>query len=214
MHKLTRPPAPACLAKFRHGRDNWDGVTTEDKKQIWRQLELMQLDRCAYCEDKLSKSRSSKNAHIEHLRQRNRFPQGTFEWANIFGSCNRRTSCGRHKDKQPRYNHHGIVKMDSEDPDSFFVFLPNGTVHPKANLTQREQTRASETIRLFNLNGPLRKVREIEIKGYLQNAEYLAEIAGEYDESEWLPILEEELAKIEELPFVTAIKHILLPVDY
>jgi hypothetical protein len=47
------------------------------------------------------------------------------------------------------------------------------------------------------------------VSGYIQTAETFAEIAKEYDEKEWLPLLQEEIQKISHLPFATAIKHVL-----
>jgi len=51
------------------------------------------------------------------------------------------------------------------------------------------------------------------IKGYLQTAEELAEYVNDDDfsEEDWLPLLEDELNKIKDLPFATAIKHVLSP---
>jgi hypothetical protein len=36
-------------------------------------------------------------------------------------------------------------------------------------------------------------------------------MANEFAEEEWYPLLEEELEAIKELPFATAIKHVLMP---
>jgi hypothetical protein len=68
--------------------------------------------------------------------------------------------------------------------------------------------KAKETIRVFNLKS-LRQIRESNIVGYLQTAEEFLQMANEFDEKEWRPVLEEELNRIKNLPFSTAIKHIL-----
>ena len=70
---------------------------------------------------------------------------------------------------------------------------------------------AEETIRVFNLNGALRQIRESAVKGYMQTAEELASYAAEFDEADWLPLLQDELEQVKKLPFITAIKHVLLP---
>ena len=67
-----------------------------------------------------------------------------------------------------------------------------------------------ETIRLFNLNGSLRRIRQTMVIGYLQTAEELAEIALEFGQEEYKLLLDEEIDKINDLPFSTAIKHILI----
>lgn len=211
MHKLNRPIPPRCLSQFSHGRDNWGNVMPDNKTEIWQSINDMQQNRCAYCEIDLRTDRGNSNAHIEHFRQRNNYPQGTFQWANIFGSCDRQDSCGKHKDRLPEYNHQDLIKMDTEDPEQFLAFFSDGNVVPTKGLAPQDKHRAEETIRIFNLNGALRQIRETMVKGYLQTAEEFAQLAEEFEPEEWQPLLIEELAAIEHLPFTTAIKHVLLP---
>jgi uncharacterized protein (TIGR02646 family) len=214
MRKLTRPTPPNCLSKYQHGRDKWgDLIVAGDIGEIWLKLDDMQKKRCAYCEASIKTDKENSNSHVEHFRQRRTtsYPQGTFEWSNMFGSCNRQDSCGKYKDNLPVYRHQDLIKMDSEDPESFLEFLPDGNVVPKKGLEPAEKHRAEETIRIFNLNGPLRKIRETAMKGYMQTAEELAGYAAEFDEADWLPLLQDELDQIKDLPFTTAIRHVLLP---
>lgn len=208
MHKLKRDPnAPVCLSRYRHGINNWgmQSPTPEERVEIWGKLNAMQGDRCAYCEATICEGRR----HIEHFRQRSNHSPGTFNWSNLFGSCNRQDTCGKHKDTCGPYHHSDLIKPDIDDPDDFFVFTPDGSVSPKANLSEANHHRATESIRIFNLNGVLRQIRFAEIVGYVQTAEELAEMAVHYPPSDWLPLLEEELAATESLPFATAIHHVL-----
>ncbi|MDM8547202.1 retron Ec78 anti-phage system effector HNH endonuclease PtuB [Candidatus Venteria ishoeyi] len=209
MHKLDRPRSPTCLGQYQHGRDNWGSVSHDHKSDIWLKLDEMQQHRCAYCEAEIKTDRA--NSHIEHLRQRCSYPQGTFLWRNIFGSCNRQDSCGKYKDALPPYNYQDLIKMDEEDPERFLEFLPDGSITPAKGLNPNDKHRAQETIRIFHLNGSLRQIRETAVKGYLQTAEELASLAAEFDEADWLPLLQDELDSIKNLPFSTAIKHVLLP---
>lgn len=213
MHKLIRPIPPVCLSRYQHGRDNWRSMSPEHKGEIWLKLDEMQQKRCAYCEALIKTDKENSNSHIEHFRQRDRYHQGTFLWGNLFGSCNRMNSCGKYKDDLPAYNHQDLIKMDTEDPEHFLDFLPDGNVAPIKGLTPAEKNRAVETIRIFNLNGSLRQIRETAVKGYMQTAEEFAAYAEdpEFDEADWLPLLQEELDQIKDLPFTTAIKHVLLP---
>lgn len=208
MHHLNRPPAPRCLIRYRHGQNNWGDVRNEDKAEIWAGLNEMQGNRCAYCECEIRTGPHNHHAHIEHFRQRNRHPQGTFEWYNLFGSCNRAESCGKHKDKQA-YNHQDLIKADTENPEHYLRFLPDGQVVPADNLEPQEIKRAEETIRVFNLNGSLRQIRETYVKGYQQTAKELLNLAEVFDEEDWRPLLEQELTAIAGQPFETAIRHIL-----
>lgn len=215
MHKLKRPEAPDCLVKFKHGKNNWNDLSFEDKFQIWQILDQMQQNLCAYCESSLAtENTENRNAHIEHFHQRSRFPKRIFEWSNLFGSCNRQESCGIHKDRLPPYTPEDLIKMDEENPDIFFLFVIDGSISLRKNLTERQTHRAKETLRIFNLNpqhGALRHMRKAAVQGYLQTAEDIFEMASNFDEDEWWPLLEAELQATEHLPFTTAIRHILMP---
>lgn len=187
MHKLNRPTAPICLTQFHHGRNHWSDLTAEDRNQIWEQLDLMQKKRCAYCEASIETTPGSRDTHIEHFHQRGRYPQGTFEWGNLFGSCNRENSCGKHKDKVPVYDQNVLIKMDEEDPEDYFAFISDGTIHPKPDLEEHEKRKATETLRIFNIDserGPLRYMRKATVQGYVQLAEEYYQMLEEFDEEE------------------------------
>lgn len=211
MHRLHRDPqAPAGLGRYQHGQDKWgmQSPTPVERTEIWEKLNAMQGSRCAYCEVTIAPASS----HIEHFRQRSRYPQGTFDWSNLFGSCKRKGTCGDHKDTCGGYDHAALIKPDEENPDDFLVFTPNGNVSPRADLTGEQRHRATETIRIFNLNGPegaLRQIRQREVAGYVQTAEAFADMATAFPEHEWMPLLQEELANTLHLPFATAIRHTL-----
>lgn len=207
MHRLHREAIPpACLAKYSHGLHRWDRhcPTPPEKAEIWIKLNAMQIGRCAYCEADLSKA-----SHIEHFRQRSRYPQGTFAWDNLFGSCNRPDSCGDHKDRCGVYNHADLIKPDIEDPEHFLVFAASGSVHARDNLNDAMRHKAEETIRILNLNGTLKQIRRTLLLQYLETAETFALLAEEYGDAAVLPMLVDELRKIAALPHTTAIKHML-----
>ena len=208
MHKLERGKAPHCLKKFKHGLNTWDDVSNADKVEIWVALETIQGHRCAYCESDIS----GRNKQIEHFRQKasHRYPQGTFEWANLFGSCTRKDSCGNHKDKCGEYHHEDLIKPDEEDPELYLLFVVDGSISQRHGLTEKDNHRAKKTLEVFNLdyaNGPLRQMRKNAISGYLQTIEELQELSSICSQIEYLAFLKEELVRIEPLPFATAIKH-------
>lgn len=213
MHKLDRGSAPTCLARFRHGLHNWGHLTDADRKQIWDELTAMQGKRCAYCEADIS----SGERHIEHFRQKGRDPTQTFVWGNLFGSCNNGSTCGKHKDEQPVYAPAVLIKPDVEDPEYFLRFHSNGTITVRpglsttvpAGLSKADQHRASETLRLFNLeDGSLRWQRHSAVSGYVKTAEEIAELAAE-DPALAAAFLAIEISATAHLPFSTAIKHTL-----
>lgn len=208
MHRLHRDPVPpAGLSKYRHGQNSWSNTspTAAERAAIWDELNAMQGNRCAYCEGPMSED----NRHIEHFRQRDRYPQGTFDWHNLFGSCNRSGTCGDHKDKCGTYPHQDLIKPDVEDPEDFLVFTPHGAIRPRANMQPHDEHRAKETIRILGLDGALNQIRRSEVAGYLQTAEAFAEMAATFSENEWLPLLQEEIQNTAHLPFATAIRHVL-----
>lgn len=215
MHRLHRDPQPpACLAQYKHGYNQWsmDSPTPQDRAQIWDKLNAMQGQRCAYCEVGIQPG----SQEIEHFRQRDRYPQGTFDWHNLFGACKDKGTCGDHKDKCGGYDHTLLIKPDTEDPDDFLVFDANGGVNPKAGLSERNHARAEATIRILNLKGEgtgLRYQRQAAAQGYLQILEEWAALAADCPEAEWRPLVEDDLnAQLQataHLPFVTTIRHVL-----
>lgn len=207
MHQLNRGAAPSCLASYQHGRDNWSHLRGTDRTEIWRALEAMQGNRCAYCEADITKA----PRHIEHFVQKGRQPHVTFLWDNLFGSCNREDTCGKHKDhKAGPYNDADLLKPDVDDPDEYLVFVHDGTIKPRQNLNNAQRQRAEETLRVFNLDadhGALRQMRRAATAGYLQIAEAIWSLVEECTDDEWQQLLDEELAAIADLPFATAIRH-------
>ena len=211
MHRLYRDSkAPRCLSRYRHGVAVWtiNSPNNAERAEIWDKLHAMQGLRCAYCERAIQ----AGAREIEHFRQRRSHPQGTFEWNNLFGACREQGTCGDHKDKSGSYDPAVLIKPDEEDPDDFLVFAPDGSVSQRAKLATSRSHRAAETIRIMNLNGvkgALRFERRREVIGYVQTAESFAELASQFSEDEWLPLLQEEIKKTAHLPFATAIRHVL-----
>ncbi len=209
MHKLDRGPAPGCLRAYRPGRDDWGSVTDDHRAHLWQALEAMQGKRCAYCEAETPEYRR----HIEHFIQRSRNSQVTFQWDNLFGSCNRMDTCGKNKDHLAgSYNPAELLKPDVDDPDDYLVFVYDGTIQVRQGLTEAQQRRARETLRVFNLDadyGPLRQMRKDAVAGYLQTAEELWSMIDDFPDDEWQQLLKSELAAVADQPFITTIRHIL-----
>ena len=212
MRKLVRGEGPRCLSRYKHGVDKWspDSPTREEREQIWNHLEAVHDIRCAYCEADIS---NRDNAHLEHFRQRARFPQGTFAWNNLFGSCNREASCGKFKDSCGAYDHAVLIKPDDDDPDAYFVFVSDGTIAVRADIDNVSRHKATETLRIFNLNaenGALRQIRREAVRPHLDTAQTLMEMFMDDPEIEGLQaFLDDEIQKTAHLPFATAIRHSL-----
>ncbi len=153
MRKLKRPKdAPKCLVRAQeNGATNWQRLRGGDRREIWSKLNEMQFMICAYCESTFTKD----DSHIEHLYPRSKYEGLTFEWKNLFGSCNNEFTCGIFKDsaRNPhQVNHELLIKPDQDDPREYFHFYKNGRISAKSGLTEKQYLRAKETIKAFNLN--------------------------------------------------------------
>lgn len=205
MKKLIRSAKPVCLNKYNYGTHNWSAVTCSDKKQIWQQFDLMQMGFCAYCECSLT------SKHIEHFQTRDSSPRSTFEWVNLFGSCNERNRCGHYKDsnKAKPYSISNIIKPDVDDVNEFLLFLTSGKVSVRSDLTPSKKLKASETIRVLNLNGDTALVnrRKTTFKQIKPNIDYLYQLIDELSLEEWLALLEDEIDDLinNKVEFETAI---------
>lgn len=208
MHFLDRTsvPAPTSLSRYRHGSDKWDKLSTNkvDYQEVTDALNILQGTRCAYCECALGP------AHVDHFDQQARAPQRTFAWDNLFRSCERQDSCGRHKDRQ-NYEAPDLIKPDVDDPERFFQFETEGTISVRKELSSADTRRAETTLRVLALDaarGPLRAIRKSHVAGYVQSGIELLELAAACGEDAHA-LIDEAVAQTAHLPYATAIKHVL-----
>jgi uncharacterized protein (TIGR02646 family) len=160
MRHLERPPLnPNCLDKYNYITDAWrpkpesglpQAPSETDRKQIWNTLNDMQLNVCAYCEGGLE-----AGGHIEHFAKRSSYRELTFEWTNLFGSCNREDCCGHFKDSShsqyKNYNLQDLIKPDVENPWEFLVFGSDGRVSVRDGISPENQRKGQTTIDVLNL---------------------------------------------------------------
>lgn len=216
MKKLVRGDAPLCLAQFRHGQNNWSVISSNGlTNDIWEKLKIMQHGFCAYCECRLHEDNSKR--HIEHFIQRDRDPRMTFEWDNLFGSCNNSDRCGNYKDSNPvakAIDLNKVCKPDDMDSSKLILFLNSGKVRPRNNLTTQETELADNTIAVFNLNGDstLANSRKSAILGEKSLVDaYWEELAND-ESGELSEILEAELfdalVRIKKFQHSTALAHL------
>lgn len=209
MRKLDRAtcPAPTCLGSYHHGAHSWQDVTSDHKAEIRTHLETMQSRRCAYCEGDIE----TLGQHIEHFRRKSLHSALTFEWENLFWSCDQTDSCGHFKDGGAgSYNADDLINPCCDDPDTFLIFQADGTISIRHGLSPADQHRASETLRVFSLDagwGRLRAMRKAAVTGYVEDANMA------FNEG-WSPddireYFSEELEYARNLPFYTAIRHVL-----
>jgi len=134
-----------------------------DKKDLKEHLVLEQDNMCAYCESKIS-----KQAHIEHFYTRNLFPQLTFDYNNLFISCNTEKTCGKHKDsyhlKKDEFDEfYSPINIDINE----FDYAITGELTAKTD-------KAQKTIDVFNLNHRVLIEKRYKIMKQINNyKEYL-----------------------------------------
>ena len=158
MRKFERGPEPKFLTQARQDGKNWKQFAqTDDHKELRDLLYEAQGGRCAYCESEVRKKKDGICGHIEHLNRRKDAPNRTFDWNNLFFSCNRVDSCGNYKDDPKRkivFDPDDIVDPSRENPSDFFTYDANGNIVPRGDNSKAAKRRASETVRVFNLNSP------------------------------------------------------------
>lgn len=209
MRKLDRAicPAPACLGGYHHGAHSWQDVTPDHKAEIRTHLETMQGRRCAYCEGDID----TLGQHIEHFRRKSLHPALTFDWDNLFWSCDQTDSCGHFKDRGAGpYNVTDLINPCCDDPDAFFIFQADGTISVRHGLSGVDQRRATETLRVFSLDakwGRLRAMRKAAVSGYVDDAHAAFNEGWPPDDIRTFFQAELEIAR--NLPFYTAIRHVL-----
>ncbi|EKO5190170.1 retron Ec78 anti-phage system effector HNH endonuclease PtuB [Vibrio vulnificus] len=216
MKKLVRSDAPLCLAQFRPGRDNWSVISTNGlTNDIWEKLNIMQRGFCAYCECQLYEDNTKR--HIEHFIQKGQVPSMTFNWDNLFGSCNNPNRCGKYKDEAPAAKKIDLAKVckpDVMDPSELLLFLNSGKVRSRTGLTQQNKEIADNTIAVFNLDGDstLENSRKTAIAGEKSLADSYWEMLVNDDTGELAELLEAELSealiRIKEVEHSTALEHL------
>ena len=209
MRKLDRTniPAPNCLAQYTHGQHGWADVGAAEKAAIRAHLEQMQGRRCAYCEGGLD----ALGNHIEHFHPKGRHPHLTFDWANLYWSCDKQDSCRHYKDNGAGpYDVADLIDPCCDEPEEYLKFRSDGTITIQPGLSANDERKARETIRVFSLDpewGRLRQMRKEAVIGYVISANEALDAGCTPDEIREL--FAYELQATASLPFSTAIRHVL-----
>lgn len=232
MHKLDRSsvPAPVCLTGYDYRIQTWANLDQGCKRQVRLALQRIQGQqiatndaddeaffifglRCAYCEGAIR-----HGGHLEHFRRKNRkradgYPELTFVWENLFLACDSQEHCGHYKDR-PRaeaYDPDDLIKPDIHAPDTFLYFHSTGAVmvrSTRSDMTDEERRRASETIRVFNLDcGPLQGARFRAIKTYRDKTPGILEFLMECEVADREAFIRDEIEATHWEPYSTTIKH-------
>ena len=194
MRKLLRP---AELQELTNARRNYASIPSADeawekfgnngdRTKVREQLENVQNDLCAYCENSLE-----HHAHIDHFKPKSLDRNVTFEWQNLIVSCTHNDSCGGKKDK--RFESYWINPY-LKDTSEMFKFYSDGQIIGS-------NSDAEKIIKDFGLDCPrLKEKREGILSAYQVNILAVAEFpeALEYflqDEVKIFPTAHKQIAK-------------------
>lgn len=215
MHRLNRNTvqAPACITPHDPSR-KYEQLTGGQKTEIRNALLTMQKHRCAYCERRTGTA--ANDGHIEHFRNQANHPDMTTDWNNMFWSCTDIKFCGKHKDeckivggtgKCRAFNIQDILDPSVDDPEYFMLFISDGSIQQRANLTADEQRRFAETLRVFQLVDAAFLVdsRRDAVKPYIDIVNELSADGPEKVRA----YIARQLTRISGAPFETAIRHFL-----
>jgi hypothetical protein len=132
----------------------------------------------------------------------------------MFWSCNDEKTCGKHKDKCTKrsgdlrcFDPSEIIDPASEDPETFLLFVSDGTVRPIDGLCDVDRRRAEETLRVFQLDTSplLRKSRRDAVEPLIRAVEVIVDISPLH----LVPYVQSELTRADTAPFSAAIKAFL-----
>ena len=147
--------------KRRNPSANWSNFSeTNEHHQLRDDLISEQNQMCCYCEIKVEYN--GQSSHIEHLKDRNNFPQETFNYNNLLASCQFTDSCG-HKKGTGYFN--GFVSPLDPNCQNRFTYARDGRILP----SDENDTDAQRTIEILGLNCRRLKDRRESIIKSLEN---------------------------------------------
>ena len=168
MRRIIKDNVPDFWSAYlrRHHNSRYDDLdTTEEGKQLRRQIREHMLEHqkmiCCYC----CKSIDSSNSHNEHIKPKDLFPQNSMDYDNLLVSCTSKNTCGMAKG-----NHYDLMNFVSplqEGCEEHFSFFPDGQI-------KGETDEGAATVECLNLNTyDLRQARKQQYKECCNMARYM-----------------------------------------
>jgi len=167
VHTPRTLPPPSQLVKHRakwtarfqatlSGGARKDWATPHAKSVLRTALRELAHGKCVFCESALE---VTTYLEIEHYLAKTANPDLAFEWTNLLPACR---LCNNAKGEQ---DHKGaLLKPDDEDPEPYFWIHPDtGKLEPHPKLDNVQSYRATETIRLCNLQRPALCTKRVDM---------------------------------------------------
>ena len=169
MNHIKKAPVPEKFIQWKEGRQgnlpSWDGARHE-KKYLKPALLAEQFWICCYCESEIE---NETEAHIEHFRPRNLFPELMYEYGNLLCSCSPESTgnfedchCGQKKGQQ--FDEKRLLSPLDENCETYFEFLWDG----KMTASSVNPAAAEYTMEVLGLNCPeLQAHRKAFLDGFV-----------------------------------------------
>ena len=158
MRTILKGEAPACLDSAEKKGWSWEEFVTNDHEgyQMCReQANFEQQSVCAYTELPLDVARVT--VHFDHYRKKSIYTKLRFKWDNLFAAVKDNRFGADHKDGIVNGSNHNQVYASILSPltanlQEYFHYSTSGEIEPSLSLSEENQKKAEETIRVFNLN--------------------------------------------------------------
>lgn len=169
MKHISKNTEPAIFTNWKRQNSNcsWSDFACPQSQYrnvylgLRQELIIQQEKMCCYCEVAL---KEEIDAHIEHLKDQNNYPNDRYDFNNLLASCQNTDSCG-HK-KGTGYFNEMISPLD-ENCQGRFTYTATGNVIPN----DENDNFANTTIELLGLNCKRLKDRRKNLIKTLQSAD-------------------------------------------
>ena len=168
-------PSPTCLDVAQKKGWNWDEFVKNDHDGYVvcrQQANTEQCGVCGYTELSLDEN---VMVHLDHFRKKDIYPKLRFKWDNLFAAAKDNRFGSDFKDRivtGKNYNqvYANILSPKTVGLQDYFHYATNGEIEPSTTLSEDNEKKAKETIRIFNLNEAelvnRRRTMMIQIAGY------------------------------------------------
>lgn len=153
MRKIIKSAEPQSLTRFRKSHPRkWEEVHLPANHSVYQdcidQCRTDQNNLCGYTEIHLPHTAAT---HIDHYLKRDLFPKDTFEWGNLIAAIHDSHFGADWKDNcshLKKSDYQQLINPVTDELNGRFQYSTDGTIEP----ADPNDTKASHTIRIFNLN--------------------------------------------------------------
>ena len=145
MRTIEHGDVPELFKQWRkeNPNKNWNDFSgTTAYLDLRKKLIFQQEKMCCYCEVALKEDTA---AHVEHLKDKHRYPKEVFNFENLMASCQHKDCCG-HKKGTGYFD--SMISPFNSTCQSRFTYTGTGKMIP----VDESDTFSAQTIELLKLN--------------------------------------------------------------